>query len=115
MIDLIGFVLVAFIMINLTYRLVRQIQYIVTIQKRNNIDITNYKRTLFGNYLAGGLLLGFLISFILNVLVAMQIIQSSLIRSDNTALSCFIFLLVFVLTKSLIIPKNRNQHKILKG
>jgi len=85
MIDLIGFVLVAFIMINLTYRLVRQIQYIVIIQKGNNANILKYKRTLFGNYLAGGLLLGFLISFILNVLVATQLIQSSLVRSDNTA------------------------------
>lgn len=115
MIDLIGFVLVAFIMINITYRLVRQIQYIMIIQKGNNVGISNYRRTLFGNYLAGGLLLGFLISFILNVLVATQIIQSSIVRSDNTALSCFIFLLVFILTKSLIIPKNRNQHMILKG
>ena len=113
--DSIGYVMVAFIIIGITYGLVRQIQHIMNIQQDNKTDLSNYKRSFFGYYLACGSLMGVLISYILNALIGMQIIQSSLVKSDKTALSCFIFLGVFLITKLVVIPKSRKQHKLLKG
>lgn len=111
--DTIGYIIVAFIIIGLTYGLVRQIKHILTIQK-DKADISNYKRSLFGYYLACGSLMGFLISFILNVLVAMELIQSNLVESNTTALSCFIFLAAYLMTKWVVLPRNRDQYKLLK-
>lgn len=112
--DSIGYVMVAFIIIGITYGLVRQIKHILTIQKVKT-NIYKYKRSLSGYYLACGSLLGFLISFILNVLVAMELIQSNLVKSNTTALSCFIFLAAYLIAKWVVIPRNRNQHKLLKS
>ncbi|WP_017380497.1 hypothetical protein [Paenisporosarcina sp. TG-14] len=113
--DSIGYVMVVFVIIGTTYGLVRQIQHIMTIQRLRKTDLSNYKRTLIGYYLESVSLLGFLISFTLNVLVGIQIIQSNLVTSDKTVLSCFIFLGIFLITKLIVIPKNSKQHKLLKG
>lgn len=108
--DSISYVMVAFIIIGTTYSLVRQIQHILIIQ---NVK-ANYKRSLFAYYLACGSLFGFLISYILNILVAIQLIQSNLVKSDTTALSCFLFIMIYIITKWLVIPRIHKQHKLLK-
>ena len=111
--DVIGYVAVAFLIIGCIYGLVRQIQHTLTIQKSNKTVVPKYKRSLFGNYLMCVSLFGFLISYILNVLVAMQIIKSSIITSDNTGFSCFIFLLVLLIAKFRVLPKNRRKIDLL--
>lgn len=56
MVDEIGYVVVVFFIIGLTYGLVKQVQHTLTIQKFDKTDS----------------LLGFLISYLLNVFVALQ-------------------------------------------
>lgn len=112
--DSIGYVMVAFIIIGTTYSLVRQIQHILIIQNVNKSVLSNNKRSLFPYYLACGSLFGFLISYMLNILVAIQLIQSNLVKSDTTALSSSLFLMVYIVTKWVVIPRIRGQHKLLK-
>ncbi|MBS4199174.1 hypothetical protein KHA93_05835 [Bacillus sp. FJAT-49732] len=111
--DVIGYVMVVFLIIGCKYGLVRQIQHTFTIQKSNKTVVPNYKKSLFGNYLICVSFLCFLISYILNVLVAMQIINLSMITSDNTGFSCFIFLLVLLIAKFGVLPKNRRNNDLL--
>ncbi|KAA0955484.1 hypothetical protein FQ087_12795 [Sporosarcina sp. ANT_H38] len=111
--DVIGYVVVVFLIIGFAYGLVRQIQHTLTIQNANKTDVSNYRRTLFGNYVTCISFLGFLFSYILNVLLAMQLIQSNILTSDNTGFSCFIFLLVLLIAKFGVISKNRKQNEFL--
>lgn len=104
----IGFVVVALLIIGFAYGLVKQIQHTLSIQKANKT--VNYKRSLFGNYLTCIAFAGFLISFLLNVSVAKQMIQSSSITSNGTSASCFIFLAVLLIAKFGITPKNIRLH-----
>lgn len=77
MYDIVGVLIVAFLIIGFTYGFVRQIQHNIVIQKADKTYVPNYRRSLIGNYLTSISFLGFLISYILNILVATQIIQSS--------------------------------------
>ncbi|ATP40390.1 hypothetical protein CSE16_10205 [Solibacillus sp. R5-41] len=113
MVDVIGYVVVMLFIIGFTYGLVRQVQYTLTIQKANSFGVSNYRRLLFGNYLTCVSLLGFLVSFILNVLVAIQIIQLNLLTSNNTGFSCFVFLLILLIAKFRVIPKNSKRNEFL--
>lgn len=72
MVDEIGYVVVVFFIIGLTYGLVKQVQHTLTIQKFDKTDSPHYRRSLLGNYLTCVSLLGFLISYLLNVFVALQ-------------------------------------------
>ncbi|VDG97730.1 Uncharacterised protein [Lysinibacillus sphaericus] len=99
----IGFTVVVLLVIGFSFGLVKQIQHTLNLQKANKTD--NYKRLLFGNYLACITFAGFLVSYVLNVTVAMQIIKSITITSNSTSVSCFIFLLLVLITKFGIIPK----------
>lgn len=51
MVDVIGYVMVALLIISFTYGLLRQIQHTLAIQNANKTDVSNYKRALFGNYI----------------------------------------------------------------
>ena len=113
MVDVTGYLMVVFLLIVFIYGSVRQIQHTVTMQKANKTDIPDYKRSLFGNYVTSISSIGFLISYLLNVLVGIQIIQSNIVTSDNSSFSCFIFLLVLLIAKFGIIPKNRSQIDLL--
>lgn len=101
--EVIGFTVVALLIIGFSYGLVKQIQHTLSLQKANKVD--NYKRPLFGNYLTCITFAGLLISFVLNVSVSMQLIQSSTITSNGTSISCFIFLAVLLIAKFGITPK----------
>lgn len=111
--DLIGYVVVVIIILGISYGLVIQIKNTMDTRKVNKTRFSNYKRSLLGNYITCMSLLGFLISYILNVLVGLQIIESKSITSDSTVISCFVFILVLIISKLFIIPKNSNQHKLL--
>lgn len=113
--DIIGYLFVVFILIGITYGFVKQLQYSLTIQRTDTKGILNYNRLLYGNYLASFSMFGFIISYILNVLIALQIIKYDIVTSDITALSCFIFLLVLLIAKLLIIPKSPKHKKLLSS
>lgn len=101
--DVIGFAVVTLLIIGFPYGLVKQIQHTLSIQKTKNVD--NYKRLLFGNCLTCIAFVGFLISFVLNVSVALQLIQSSTITGNSTSASCIIFIVVLLIAKFGITPK----------
>lgn len=111
--DIVGFLIVVFLIIGFTYGFVRQIQHNVVIQKDDKAYVPNYRRSLIGNYITSISFLGFLISYVLNILVATQIIQSNIITSENTSFSCFVFLLVLLIAKFVIIPKKTRQNELL--
>ncbi|MGE7933914.1 hypothetical protein [Viridibacillus arvi] len=115
--DVIGYEVIVFLILVFTYGLVIKVQHTLTFQKANTTDVSNYRRLLFGNYVMSVSFFGFLISFILNVLVALQIIQLNFITSDNTGFSSFVFLMVLLIAKFgviPIIPKNRQRNELLK-
>ncbi|MEK4760846.1 hypothetical protein MHH85_11370 [Viridibacillus sp. FSL E2-0187] len=116
MADVIGYVVIVLFILVFTYGLVIQVQHTLTIQKANTSDVSNYRRLLFGNYVTSLSFFGFLISYILNVLVALQIIQLNFITSDNTGFSCFVFLVVLLIAKFGVIPipKKRKRIELLK-
>ena len=111
--DLIGYVVVVFILVGISYGLVIQIENTMNIRKADKTSYSNYKKSLWGNYIDCMSHLGFLISYLLNVFVGLQIIESNSITSDGTGMSCFVFILFLIINKIFIIPKNRHQHKLL--
>ncbi|MBP3951806.1 hypothetical protein [Bacillus suaedae] len=113
--DIVGFIIVAFLIIGFTYGLVIQIQYNIFIQKKGKTYMHNYRRSLIGNYLASISFSGFLISYVLNILVAIQIIQSNIITSENTSFTCLVFLLILFLAKFIIIPNKIRQGELLSS
>ncbi len=107
--EIIGYVVVVFLITGFTYGFVRQLQHTLTLHKADKTAVLNDRRTLFGNYIACLSFGGFLISYMLNVLVAMRIIHSSILTSNNTSFSCFVFLAVLLIAKFGVIPKRCRQ------
>lgn len=100
--DTIGYAVVILFIIGSTYGLIKQLQLTMNIQRNHKLD----RRLVIGNYLTSISFAGFIISFVLNVLVALQAIQSCTITSNNTSVSCGFFLLVLLISRFGIIPKN---------
>ena len=94
--------IVALFILGSTYGLIKQLQLTMNIQRNNKSD----RRLVIGNYLTSISFAGFIISFVLNVLVAIQVIQSNTITSINTSVSCSFFLLALLISRFLITPKN---------
>ncbi|MGV3466091.1 MAG: hypothetical protein ACO1OT_12460 [Heyndrickxia sp.] len=108
--ELIGKVIVFLFIGGFIYGLIRQIKHTITIQKVKKTALPKYSRLLIGNYLMCISFFGFIISFLLNVFVGMQIVRSNdFITSNTTCLSCFVFLLTLLMAKYWVIPKNINQ------
>lgn len=106
--EVIGYLMVTIFIIGATYGLYRQIQHTFKIKKSQRT--VNYKRLLLGSYLTSISYAGFLISFVLNVLVmSFQFIHSNIITSNSTAASCFIFFVVLLISKFGITPRNSGQ------
>ena len=100
--DTIGYSVVILFIIGSTYGLIKQIHLTMNNQRNNKSD----RRLVIGNYLTSISFAGFIMSFVLNILVAIQVIQSSTITSNNTSVSCGFFLLMLLISKFGITPKN---------
>lgn len=109
---IISFLIIVMLIIAFTYGLIRQIRQIVSIRKGNKSDYVHYKRTVVGNYLSCISYAGFLIAYILNVLLASRIILSVFFTSDNTSFSCFIFFALLLIAKFGIIPNDSKQRDL---
>lgn len=109
MVDKIEYLIIILFIIGLTYGFVKQLHHTMTIKKMVRYK---YKRLLIGNYLSSVTLFGFIISFILNVLVALQIIQTNSITSDTTGFGCTLFLLGFFIAEFLVIPKRKVNEDL---
>jgi len=105
--EFIGKIIMFIFICGFIYGLIRQIKYTLTIQKADKSALPKYSRLLIGNYLMCISFLGFIISFLLNVFVGLQIIRLSefYLTSNTTCLSCFVFLLTLLIAKFLIIPR----------
>ena len=108
--EVISYLVVVILIIGFIYGLVRQIQHTLTMKK--NQKIVQYKRILVGNCLSSISFAGFLLSFILNILVYMQFIHSNSITSNGTALSCFVFLGILFIAKFGVIPRSSYENKL---
>ncbi|MFD6440974.1 hypothetical protein ACFWDG_14400 [Peribacillus sp. NPDC060186] len=110
----IDYLIIVMLIIAFTYGLIRQIRQIVGIRKGNQSDYVQYKRIVAGNYLSCLSYTGFLIAYILNVLLASDIIPPVFFTSDNTSFSCFIFLALLLIANFGIIPKESNHVDLQK-
>lgn len=106
-----SFLVVATCVIGLTYGLLRHIHYTWQIVKNRQKPGVN--RIVVGNILTSVSFAGFLMAFILNILVGFQVIQPTIITSNSTALSCFFFLFVFLISKFKITPQHSKQNKLM--
>ncbi|SEL35384.1 hypothetical protein SAMN04488700_0591 [Carnobacterium iners] len=104
--SLISNAVVALFISSLFYILIRQVKQTVSIQKKRKLDIS--KRSLIGSYLATFSMAGFLLAFILNVLIFLQLFPSTNLTSNNTAIACFLLLLVLLISKYRITPKEKT-------
>lgn len=112
--DIFGYVMVCLVALLFFFELIRQIKETRTIQKAGETAARKYKRLIFGEYLAIFSLTGFLVSFVFNVLIGLQIYYSDVLTSDNTAFACFISLLFLLIARFGIIPKKMLKNRFLK-
>jgi RsiW-degrading membrane proteinase PrsW (M82 family) len=104
--SLISYAIVVLFISSLFYILIRQVKQTVSIQKKRKSDIP--KRLLIGSYLTTFSMAGFLLAFILNVLLYLQLFPSTNLTSNNTAIACSLFLLSLLISKYGIMPKEKN-------
>ncbi|GAA0309148.1 hypothetical protein GGQ92_001223 [Gracilibacillus halotolerans] len=70
---------------------------ILYLQKEEKYKVS--KRLLLGSYLATVSITCFVISFVMNLFIYMQILQSKALSSNNTIIACFLFLGVFLIAE----------------
>lgn len=110
--DIFGYMVVACLIIGFTLSLISKIQMTITLQRTKKNVSPTYKRTLISHYITCISLAGVIISYSLNTLVAMQVITSTIITSNTTSLSCITFLIILLITKLMIIPKNNKSENL---
>jgi hypothetical protein len=104
--NLISYAVVILFISSLFYVLIRQVKQTILLHKKRKLDIP--KRLLIGNYLTSFSMAGFLFAFILNVLVFLELFPLTSLTSNNTAIACFLFLLVFLISKYGITSKEKT-------
>lgn len=98
----VGWLVVLLMILTMMFCLVRQIYDTWSLRKSH---VTFPKRTWVGRFLMCGSLFGLLISYVLNILVALQLVISNLITSNSTNLGCFLFLAIYFIAKFGIIKR----------
>lgn len=101
--DPIGYAIVAIVIVGSIYGLVKQIQLTLSIKSDSKSD--KRKRLLYSNYLTSVSLMGLIISYILNVLVGLEVIQSYFITSNSTGVGCIFFLAILLISRFIITPR----------
>lgn len=108
--EVIGYLVVSFFIFGGAYALIRQIQHITKIRKLTKT--AKYRRLMIGNYISCLAIAGFLISFVLNVLVNVQFIHSHIVTSKTTSLGSFIFIMVLLISEFVITPRKNNKNQL---
>ncbi|WP_033542747.1 hypothetical protein [Planococcus sp. CAU13] len=109
--DLLGYAVAALFAIGFFYTFIKQVKQTVIIRNENKVK--DYKRLLVGNYITSIALGGFLLSYLVNLFIGIQLIAPNIIASGDAVLSCFIFLVVLVVGRFVIISEENNQKKEL--
>lgn len=108
--EVIGYLVVSIFIFGGIYGLILQVQHTMVIRKLTKN--AKYKRLVIGNYISCLAIAGFLLFFILNVFVNMQLIQSQIVTSNATSIGCFIFIVMLLFSKFVITPRDRNKNKL---
>ena len=100
--DVIGYLIIAIIMIGFASGFVLQLQQLLLIRKNNEMV---HRRMLYGYYLRCVAYIGFLTAYILNVLIAAGMVPNAYFTDSSTSLWSFLFLIVLLFTHFVVNPK----------
>ncbi|MFJ7755391.1 hypothetical protein ACQKGI_20825 [Peribacillus muralis] len=101
--------LVFILIIGFTYGLLRQIRQCSRIRIEKGCDHAHYKRSVIGNDLACLSYAGFLVFYVLNLLLGLRIIPTGFLTSENTSFNCFSLLAIFLIAKFGVTPKEMKH------
>ncbi|MBZ9685334.1 hypothetical protein G9F72_003085 [Clostridium estertheticum] len=104
--DIVGYLILTLFLISFVYAFIRQIGDTINVRKIIKPDNSKYTRILFGNYICIASYGLFIIFFVLNGLVSLEILKTSSITSENTFSACLIFLTLIFASKYIIVPKD---------
>lgn len=107
------YMVVAVLIMGFAVSFIKEIQLTVRLQKMKGTLSQSYKRILIGHCVICIALISFIVSYLLNICVAMQIISSSIITSNSTSISCIVSLILLLIAKLVIVPQNNGQKKIV--
>ncbi|MGE7603419.1 hypothetical protein ACQKL5_13160 [Peribacillus sp. NPDC097675] len=93
--DVLGYLIIAIIIVGFAFGFALQLQEVLLIRKNNE---TVHKRLLYGYYVRCVAYVGFLTAYLLNVLVAAGILQNAYFTDSNTSLWSSLFLIVLLFT-----------------
>src|SRR5690606_11109433 len=100
--DVIGYLVVTIFVLGVSYGLLLQTKHLLNMKK--NKTNTKSSRLWLCSCLRCFSIAGFLISFLLNILVHLQLIHSYFITSNSTNIFCLVFLTAFIIAKYIITP-----------
>ncbi|TAA71717.1 hypothetical protein [Planococcus salinarum] len=118
--NFVGYIFVALTIAGFGYALVWQIRDTLEIKSATKPKSAVGKRKLVGYYLMSVSLAGFFVSYLLNVAIGLLIfvrpetVQHALVNSNTTAAACFIFLVVYFVSRFWIVPKEETGQRLLK-
>ncbi|WP_217587629.1 hypothetical protein [Lentibacillus saliphilus] len=105
----ISYTIVILLAIFFSYILMQEVRFLLKIHKNKEVIS---KRVLVARYITTFSIAGFLISFILNIAIYVQIFNSDMLTSNITAIACFLFVLVILILEYGIIPKINKIKQI---
>ncbi|WP_340372259.1 hypothetical protein [Peribacillus sp. FSL E2-0218] len=103
------YLLAFFLVVGFTYGLFRQMGQCVRIRGGKGNGHASYRRIVIGNDLACLSYAGFLVFYMLNLLLGLRMMPAGIFTSENTSFSCFSFLALFLIAKFGVIPKEVKQ------
>ena len=112
-------IFVVFIILGVVYTLINQVRSTTKYRKRIGEKTQNYKKAFFWSILACVSLTGFLVSYVVNITIRFQqvtgtaLIPTQTTTSNTSVLGCFIFLLLFIATKSIVVSGRSRQTDLL--
>ena len=118
--DFAGYIFVALTLVGFGYALFWQIRDAVEVHRSTKWNVNAAKRKLIANYLMAVSLVGFLVSYMLNIAVGTllhvrpDVLQHAQINSDMTAFACFSFLTIYLISRFAIVPKEEENQRLLK-
>ncbi|RLQ91293.1 hypothetical protein [Planomicrobium sp. Y74] len=118
--DFVGYIFVSLMIFGFGYALVWQIRDTLAIKRTARWETSFDKRKIAGHYLMVLSFAGFFVSYLLNVAIGTlshirpDTVQHALVNSNNTASACFLFLVAFLISKFMIVPKEEEGQRLLK-
>ena len=119
--DVVGWIFVVLTIAGFGYALVWQIREALAIKRTTKWETRADKRRLVGHYILAVSLAGVLVSYLLNVAVGFlsylnpETVQHALINSNTTGFACVMFLVMFLVSKFWVVPKDEKGQRLLKA